>query len=635
MKIAHIINPVKVPRTSDLYMAQPITFESMRRARKMALKHDINIEIHYTCYEEDAGFVPNDFIPVGNLDRSVLDVGDFSRHRKLPLIKDILDRLYDKSDADYFIYTNVDISLNEGFYVEVAKIINHGCDAFVINRRTLSNKYTSISELDSMYSDKGEPHPGFDCFVFKREVYPRFDLGCVCIGANWIGRALISNLIVNSNKFKVFDDKFLTFHIGDDRSWKVKKYSDYDLHNQKIVLSFLRKTEQDGLLDKSALLGQFKDQFETFEEEERARSICESNALYNYIDKNNNAVNQSPVFIVGFPRSGTTLLQSLVATQNIYTFPETHYFNLVLSSIKTDGDKVDDDYVKIVSSIEERYPLSDEAKDCVWLTLRKRNLDIKKLFEILVIDGLLKQGVLESDLSSVRWLEKTPSHAFKLQQISRYYPQAKFIYILRNPLDTFSSWRRVSHGWGQDAQPVEEYADLWLKLLRAAERFNKKTPSNLKFIRLEDLVDDVANIMEDLMLFLGNGFNVSALDNRTKGNNAYILPDEKWKIEGANQDISKSTSIGHGDQLSLQEKVQAECALSVYMSRYDYELKYYSGGSAGVNTYWRRMQGLKSLILEYISCHYDLVLRLFSAKSVRLYACFKKAFAKIVNIISK
>ena len=37
----------------------------------------------------------------------------------------------------------------------------------------------------------------------------------------------------------------------------------------------------------------------------------------------------SPIFIVGFPRSGTTLLQTMVSTQkNILSFPETQFFNI-------------------------------------------------------------------------------------------------------------------------------------------------------------------------------------------------------------------------------------------------------------------------------------------------------------------
>jgi hypothetical protein len=261
IKIAHIINPVSMQKTSDLYIAQPITFETMRRAQNVARKDGLLVELLCAYYEEDQAMKPEGFTTAGILKRSVLDFGKFDLQRNLPLIKDILDSLYDSSNADYFIYTNVDIALNDNFYKEVKRIIDRGYDSFVINRRTLSKKYISIDEIDQMQLDQGKSHPGFDCFIYRRDVYPKYDLRDVCVGANWIGRALIINLIVNADKFKVFDSEHLTFHIGDDRSWNVEKYKDYHYHNLQNILSILRNIDKPGQLDKSELLVQIKNEF--------------------------------------------------------------------------------------------------------------------------------------------------------------------------------------------------------------------------------------------------------------------------------------------------------------------------------------------------------------------------------------
>ena len=96
-----------------------------------------------------------------------------------------------------------------------------------------------------MYAKIGEPHPGFDCFIFKRKVYPKYVLYNVCIGVNWVGKVLLWNLEVFSRKFKVFTDVHLTFHIGNDQIWKNRKYVDYVEHNKneakKIYLQLQRK----------------------------------------------------------------------------------------------------------------------------------------------------------------------------------------------------------------------------------------------------------------------------------------------------------------------------------------------------------------------------------------------------------
>ena len=149
------------------------------------------------------------------------------------MIKDILDSLYQCSDADYFIYTNVDIILQPSFYLTVMKYIELGIDALVINRRTITPNYTSVRELPLMYSEIGYPHPGFDCFVFRRFIYPYYYLGTACIGVKYIGRILLLNLIAHSQRFQLFKNAHLTFHLGDDRSWNQAQYSDYTEHNQQ------------------------------------------------------------------------------------------------------------------------------------------------------------------------------------------------------------------------------------------------------------------------------------------------------------------------------------------------------------------------------------------------------------------
>lgn len=244
ISLAHVINPVKAPETSDLFVAQPITFETMRRAKKLAKNSRVSVELYSVCFEEDKNICPNEFIHLENLSRSILDKNTFTKNRKLPFIADILEKIYIASRADYIIYTNVDIAIQKEFYIKVSDIIKQGYDAFVINRRTISNKYTDISEIEEMYQDKGDKHSGFDCFVFKRSLYPKFILHDTIIGTNWIGAVLISNLIMSSKKFKIFRDEFLTFHIGNDRIWNSKELDDYEKYNRSqynLVANDLKK----------------------------------------------------------------------------------------------------------------------------------------------------------------------------------------------------------------------------------------------------------------------------------------------------------------------------------------------------------------------------------------------------------
>ena len=258
MVISHIVHPVIFDPASDLVTAQPITFETMSIDREFSLE-TVDIKLHAIQYHDEARFhIPGCFIRTPGLNRSIGDIKFFKKRRKLALIKDILDPLYKISHADYFIYTNVDIALLPYFYRAVSAIIEQGYDAFIINRRSIPGHYRQIEEIPLMYAEIGEKHPGWDCFVFKRNLYPMFNLGTACIGTGWIGRVLITNMACLAKRFKIFNDLHLTFHIGDERSWKSPQFDDYLAHNmnecKKILMDFEKKY---GTFDRDELPGRF------------------------------------------------------------------------------------------------------------------------------------------------------------------------------------------------------------------------------------------------------------------------------------------------------------------------------------------------------------------------------------------
>ncbi|HEY0677589.1 MAG TPA: hypothetical protein VGD17_04850 [Chitinophagaceae bacterium] len=211
--IAHLINPVSLQADHELSRSQPITFESMRSAVKYARK-DINVELLTAQFAEDEHIIPDYFRRTTNLQHSVLDFESFSNPKKLPVLKDLLDKLYHESTADYLIYTNADIAVQPMFYEVVADRIRHGFDAFIINRRRIPARFDSAEALPEMYRLDGSPHPGFDCFVFHRSLYPQFKLEKVCIGIPFVEITFSQNLFCYSNNFRLFERDRLTFHLG-------------------------------------------------------------------------------------------------------------------------------------------------------------------------------------------------------------------------------------------------------------------------------------------------------------------------------------------------------------------------------------------------------------------------------------
>ena len=213
LHIAHLVNPVRSPIDSDLTYAQPLTFESMRRAAEQA-REVARVDLLSAQYPEDHEIIPGYFTRTPDLDRSVADLHPFTVYRKLPLIADLVKHLYCGSSAPWLIYTNVDIIVHPTFYQVVAAHIQSGLDALIINRRRVPNHYRSLEDLPEIFSLEGAPHPGFDCFVFHRSLYPKFRMGRICVGIPFIEMIFSQNLFCHARRFQLFDRAYLTFHIG-------------------------------------------------------------------------------------------------------------------------------------------------------------------------------------------------------------------------------------------------------------------------------------------------------------------------------------------------------------------------------------------------------------------------------------
>jgi hypothetical protein len=237
LRISHILNPVAAQEGSELAIAQPITFATLLRAKEEA-KDCAQVNHYIVQYAEDGNIAPVEFKRLPDLTRSIRDFGTFQSSRRLPVFTDILKAAYDAGEADYIVYTNADIAAMPFLYRAIATFAKKGYDAFAINRRCISSRFSSIDQLDEMYAEVGHIHTGYDTIVFRRELFPKFNLGNVCIGIPFFDTILMYNLYAFSKSFRLFTDKHLTFHIGLEL---VKKWGDNDqyTHNTKEYLTAL------------------------------------------------------------------------------------------------------------------------------------------------------------------------------------------------------------------------------------------------------------------------------------------------------------------------------------------------------------------------------------------------------------
>ena len=254
--LAHIVNPVVVAESSDLFVAQPITFATMEIAQRFATQAEgVAVRLFSAHYAEDAALVPEGFIHTALLERSALDVREFETPLKLPLIADILSRLYAAApEADYLIYTNVDIGLLPNFYVTVNRLIERGLDAFTINPRWIPAHFCDLADIPIMWAEGVKFRKGWDCFIFRREAFPQMFLGDACLGALSIGRLLLVNTILTAQNFAEFTDLHLTFHIGNEGIRKRLPMDDYRTHNISALRDALHAHKARGALSEHPVL---------------------------------------------------------------------------------------------------------------------------------------------------------------------------------------------------------------------------------------------------------------------------------------------------------------------------------------------------------------------------------------------
>ena len=239
LKIAHIINPFN--GSAQHISMQDITFESLKRAKEYAT--NCEVELVSTHYAEDETVVPSYITKKVVLIKSVLDYNKKLSKRLLPTLKDILTNSIAATDADYIVFTNIDIGVQQNFYQTVKEIIGQGHDAFVINRRRIGEQYQSTAQLNQIYANAGELHNGYDCFVFKKELFSQFQLGNVCIGIPHVGNTLFFNLMCFAKSFRLCANKHLTFHIGYDlvRPWGSQEFLNHNKTEYKKVIAALKQ----------------------------------------------------------------------------------------------------------------------------------------------------------------------------------------------------------------------------------------------------------------------------------------------------------------------------------------------------------------------------------------------------------
>jgi hypothetical protein len=241
-------------------------------------------------------------------------------------------------------------------------------------------------------------------------------------------------------------------------------------------------------------------------------------------------VSHPPVFVLGFWRSGTTLLHELLCQDPQFGFPSTYACmnpsHFVLTEARVSGYKAREQTTRPMDNMSYSWVSPQEDEFALFA------LGAPSPYESLIVPSLMRDPKTLVDLRQRSaaeqkiWGEtlrrflllltiqqrktmvfKSPPHGFKLPLLLSMFPQSRYIVIERNPYEVFVSnlklWRTLINQYAVESSSSDEIEQFVLAAYlmhedAIAEGKNGTDANRLAFVRYEALTADPIGEMERL-----------------------------------------------------------------------------------------------------------------------------------------
>ena len=200
-----------------------------------------------------------------------------------------------------------------------------------------------------------------------------------------------------------------------------------------------------------------------------------------------------PVFILGFPRSGTTLVeQTLSAHPRIAAGDELPLIHDITGLMP-----------RMLAS-PMAYP---EALAELWMGDRREGLDDLRDY---YLQKVRQMGVLQPGAD--RFTDKMPLNETHLGLIALLFPQAPLIHVIRHPLDIMVSAisNHFTHGL-YCATTLETAATHYVRVMDLVQHYRSQMALRYLPIRYEEIVDDQEASVRAMLDFIGVDFDPACM----------------------------------------------------------------------------------------------------------------------------
>jgi hypothetical protein len=210
---------------------------------------------------------------------------------------------------------------------------------------------------------------------------------------------------------------------------------------------------------------------------------------------------EPPFFVVGCPRSGTTVVRLMLdAHSRLSIPPESNFIIDVGLDPRLGGWSVGEMLGRVLENPNFEFFDLDPGLTARYVTeLEPRCFaDVARTVFALYAVSRGKR----------RWGDKTPSHVFYMRRLGRMFPDARFLHVVRDGRDVTASL--ASMNWGPQALLPSAF---WWECALAAARSaaGGLGPERYLEFRLEDLIADPQSSVKEICAFLDELFEEQML----------------------------------------------------------------------------------------------------------------------------
>ncbi|MEU4542546.1 sulfotransferase family protein [Nonomuraea dietziae] len=273
-----------------------------------------------------------------------------------------------------------------------------------------------------------------------------------------------------------------------------------------------------------------------------------------------------PVFVIGCPRSGTTMLQLMLSSHpRLAVPPETRFLVPVYYKRRTFGD---------MRIADRRRALAEYIAGDRSTKFRELGID-KEDYIRQVVEGPGSLGsvigttfrMYSDRFGKARWGDKRPSYVKQVDMLTRLFPDAQFIHLIRDGRDCVASLKEMPWYTLNSFHAIST----WAEAIDAGKRLRRTMSEDSYYeLRYEDLTDDPATELKKLCHFLEEDYDPAMCSPREAASHA--VPVHKVWHSNTHGEVTRARVGSWAKRLDSWEIRLAEQALGDRLEDHGYEL---------------------------------------------------------------